>query len=128
MNTKASIMLRNSFNYNEAKITKPRRTPSPTKEYKKVELTEDEIRRYYKSPQPVAAVLLGVSLSSLKRRYYQLARKDAQSQCKRWPYQSLTMMERKQSVYFVLNSRIPDECTTLDHETIVALQKAFKCN
>jgi hypothetical protein len=129
-----SLTKKNTFSYTDVKVQKKRvtqRTPSPTKEYRKVELSETDIRRYFNCPQPVAALLLGVSLSSLKRRYYEIAKKTSQGQqCKRWPYQSLTMMERKQSVYYVLNSREPDHTTTLDPETVSALEKAFtnKCN
>jgi hypothetical protein len=32
---------------------------------RKVELTEEDIKRFYNCPQPVAALLLGCSLSSL---------------------------------------------------------------
>jgi hypothetical protein len=78
----------------ENKISKPAPRPlspwSRTKDARKVDLTEKEIARFYNAAQPVAALLLGVSLSSLKRRYYELAKKREENN-RRWPYQSLTV-------------------------------------
>jgi hypothetical protein len=91
---------------------------------KKVELTEQAIARFYNSPQPVAALLLGCSLSSLKRRYYEISKSKGESG-RRWPYQSLTLKSRKRFIYYVLNCREPEDATTLDKETLEALTKAF---
>jgi hypothetical protein len=69
---------------------------------RKVEIAESDIIRFYNAPQPVAALLLGCSLSSLyiyyfktyksirKRRYYEITKKGGVP-AKRWPYQSLTI-------------------------------------
>jgi hypothetical protein len=68
-------------------------TTKPTQQ-SRPELTENEIKRFYNCPQPVAALLLGVSLSSLKRRYYEICRANGADQGRRWPYQSLTIKVR----------------------------------
>ncbi len=112
------------------KITKKRSDSlSLNKEFpkKNAGITEKQLKRFYNSPQPVAALLLGVSLSSLKRRYYEIIRTKSGSdqQAKRWPYQSLSMMDRKRSLYYVLNGK-EENCCVLDAETIDALDKAFK--
>lgn len=45
--------------------------------------------------QPHAADMLGISLSGLKRIYYDDCNKSSPGKKKRWPYQSLTMIQRK---------------------------------
>jgi hypothetical protein len=93
---------------------------------RKVEISEADIVKLYNCPQPTAALLLGCSLSSLKRRYYEITKRAGQPG-KRWPYQSLTIKQRKQYIYYVLNHKEPD-CKYLDEHTIETLKKAFSSN
>jgi len=129
----ATLLLRKRTIDPNDKVLKSSKSMSPrsmspwsrNKDARKVELTEEEIAKYYHCPQPVAALLLGVSLSSLKRRYYEIAKKKDEHS-RRWPYQSLTIKERKQFIYYVLNCKEPENCTELDQETIDTLKIAFR--
>jgi hypothetical protein len=83
-----------------------------------ITLTKQQIEHFYSSPQPQAAKQLGVSLSTLKRRYYEF------SGSKRWPYCYYKKNAKKRKLQYILNAK--DRPTKqLDPHTLNILKKAF---
>jgi hypothetical protein len=98
------------------------RTPPPVyneKPVKKVKLTKELLEAHFMYSQEEAAVRLGVSLSTLKRKFRSL------KIGKRWPFQEKRQRERKRSISFILNTIEPTSSKRLDYRTINALAKAF---
>ncbi|KAL9642977.1 hypothetical protein ABK040_010669 [Willaertia magna] len=83
----------------------------------KINITKEEMSKYFNAPQVLAARLLNVSVSTLKRRYYEMFKG-------RWPYQSLSNTERKKSIWFYVNEEDHPE-KLIPNETLMVLQKAF---
>ncbi len=88
------------------------------KQGRKIVVKEEAVAKYYSCSQILAARLLGVSVSTLKRRYYQL------SQGKKWPSKTLSVKERKKSIYFYLNDEEESE-KFIDASSMKQLQLAF---
>jgi len=88
----------------------------PTSFRNKIQITREEMSKYFHCPQRLAAQKLGVSLSTLKRRFYQL-------DIGRWPYQ-LTQDNRKRSVWHMINeteSKCEKELSPLTVQTLTRL-------
>ncbi len=84
-----------------------------------VQLGKKDLSRYFNSPQGLAARLLGVSLSQLKKRYYELF------PGRRWPYQLKSLVDRKQSIYYLLNENDKNE-KDIDEKTLATLLQIFE--
>ncbi|KAG2381307.1 hypothetical protein C9374_006296 [Naegleria lovaniensis] len=82
-------------------------------------VTLQDMSKYFKASQMIAARMLGVSVSTLKRRY-----KDV-SKGERWPYSKMSTNEKKRSLWFYINDEDEDE-KALSQECLLVLQKAFK--
>ncbi|KAG2379383.1 hypothetical protein C9374_007522 [Naegleria lovaniensis] len=78
----------------------------------------DEMSKYFHASQMIAARMLGVSVSTLKRRYKEV------SHGKRWPYSKMSIHEKKKSLWFYINDENENE-TTISKECHQVLQKAF---
>ncbi|KAF0974319.1 hypothetical protein FDP41_006929 [Naegleria fowleri] len=85
----------------------------------RIEITREMMARYFYCPQTLAARLLGVSISTLKRRFYDL-------HMGRWPYQCISLNERKKSIYFLMNETEPEDEKELDEKTWTYLRHAFR--
>ncbi|EFC42300.1 hypothetical protein NAEGRDRAFT_80436 [Naegleria gruberi] len=85
----------------------------------KIEITHEMMKPYFYCPQTLAARLLGVSISTLKRRFYDL-------HIGRWPYQCISLSERKKSIYFLMNETEPEDEKEIDEKTMHHLRHAFK--
>jgi len=85
------------------------------------DMTLEEMRKYFKYPQPEAAKRLGVSLSTLKRRFYAL------NMGKRWPYYQFVKVQRKRHLNYILNKQNKPE-KLIDNHTIHVLKLAFRNN
>ncbi len=86
---------------------------------KKIVIDLKEMKKYYYYPQPTAAKLLGVSLSTLKRRYYEVVGD------KRWPYPDMKRLLKKRNISYIVHDT--DKPTKqLDPHTIHVLKKAFQ--
>jgi hypothetical protein len=88
----------------QAKMKKNIPAPINTK---KQELTKEEISKYFSYSQSTAAKMLGISVSTLKRRYYSMG-------LGKWPYQyakspKSSFQEKKGGLGFVLNKGLVDE-------------------
>ncbi|KAL9641457.1 hypothetical protein ABK040_013382 [Willaertia magna] len=92
-------------------------TSDVAKQTHKINITRVEMSKYFNAPQTLAARLLGVSVSTLKRRYYEMYKG-------RWPYQSLSNKERKKTIWFYVNEEEYSE-KFISKETITILNKAF---
>ncbi|KAL0476930.1 RKD2 [Acrasis kona] len=99
----------------------------------KIELSIPDIIRCMTFPQPIAAIMLDVSVSTLKRRFYEL-------QCGRWPIHSNNsehgieylgsqniLAEDKARIRTITNDKNVDE-KNLDYLTCRVLQCAFANN
>jgi hypothetical protein len=86
---------------------------------RKREITKDEIKKYFNYSQAKAAKMLGVSVSTLKRRYYSMG-------MGKWPYPENKFLAKKRSVsYICLAQDRPEKF--MDQTTLQQLYKAFKC-
>lgn len=85
----------------------------------RITITDDQLKAMFIYSQPEAAKRLGVSLSTLKRRFYELAGKG-----KRWPFQELKKIEKKRSVRYIINDINQPE-KMLDPYTIFVLNQTF---
>lgn len=85
-----------------------------------IEITKEDIEHLFKYPQPKAAQILGVSVSTLKRRFYEVT-----GGLTRWPYATIKKNLKKGTMKHILNPK--DKPTTLlDPYTICTLKNAFK--
>jgi len=85
---------------------------------KKIMIDKKQMERYYYYPQPTAAKLLGVSLSTLKRRYYEIVGH------RRWPYPDMKRLLKKKTISYIVHDK--DKPTKqLDPHTLHVLKKAF---
>lgn len=87
----------------------------------KIEITKEIMSQYFNMSQSLAAKLLGVSVSTLKRRYYELFKGG-----QRWPFQSIPLKERKKSIYYLVNEEEPLDAKELDSQTIEHLCTVFE--
>ncbi|KAL0484910.1 hypothetical protein AKO1_011786 [Acrasis kona] len=85
----------------------------------RINLSRDKIKKYFKCPQGLAARFLGVSISTLKRRFYDL-------EMGRWPYQSIPLEQRKKGLYYLINEVEPNNPKHLTDESIAIIQAAFR--
>jgi hypothetical protein len=92
--------------------------PKAKRGKKVIPLTEEQLRNHFIYPQPEAARRLGVSLSTLKRRFYEL------HSGKRWPYNDIKNTLKKRKLRYIVNDRSKPE-KYLDQNTLFALSKAF---
>ncbi len=98
-------------------------TASPTRGTKRgkkiIVLSEQQLRTHYIFSQPEAARRLGVSLSTLKRRFYEL------HSGKRWPYHDLKPSLKKRRISFIVNKKdLPEK--DIDSYTEHVLSLAFR--
>ena len=96
---------------------------SPTRGTKRgkkiIVLSEQQLRTHYIFSQPEAARRLGVSLSTLKRRFYEL------HSGKRWPYHDLKPSLKKRRISFIVNKKdLPEK--DIDSYTEHVLSLAFR--
>jgi len=81
-------------------------------------LSKEDIEKYFSFPQPKAAKLLGVSLSTLKRRFYDTHKGS------RWPYSGIKKQAKKRSIAYIMNQK-NKPVKLLDPHTLHTLKKAF---
>ena len=89
---------------------------------RKFEISREELEKYFKYSQSKAAALLNVSVSTLKRRFYQL------DMGKRWPYNSnpeRTTWTNSIMISCLLHEKDIEDPRIIDHKTWFALQEAF---
>lgn len=86
---------------------------------RQIHLEKHEIEQFFSYPQPEAAKKLGVSLSTLKRRFYETHGKI------RWPYCAIKKQCKKRSLSYVMNAK-NKPTKLLDPYTISILKKAFR--
>ncbi|KAL0476290.1 hypothetical protein AKO1_010898 [Acrasis kona] len=91
---------------------------SKPKSGRKVKITKEVLQDYYCYPQVEAAKLLGVSLSTLKRKFYEL-------KIGRWPHYEARIKERKRSLTYILNANESNNPKRLDYRTLAVLNEAF---
>lgn len=94
-------------------------TQKTTTNKSKISISDRELREVFAYTQPEAARRLGVSLSTLKRRFYELAGKG-----KRWPFHEMKKIEKKRSMKYILNETNQPE-KMLDPYTLFVLSKTF---
>ncbi|KAL9654057.1 hypothetical protein ABK040_011601 [Willaertia magna] len=117
---------RNNKSQNSAKIAKSSTTKTPGKKKVKINIPTSDIIRVMMLPQVIAAQKLDVSLSTLKRRFYELG-------IGRWPglqqieTNSATLPQNKASLSFILND-MNSETTQLDPVSLSILSFSFKQN
>lgn len=97
---------------------KPSEEDQHPKSSKIIQLSKEEIEKYFSFPQPTAAKLLKVSLSTLKRRFYETHRGS------RWPYSGIKKQAKKRSIPFIVNPK-NKPVKLLDPHTLHTLKKAF---
>nr|CAG4709949.1 unnamed protein product [Naegleria fowleri] len=85
----------------------------------RLHVTHKEMSRYFNASQITAARLLGVSVSTLKRRYKEV------SNGSRWPYSKLSTSEKKKSIWFYINDEDENE-KSISKECQLVLAKAFQ--
>jgi hypothetical protein len=85
---------------------------------KMIHIDSKEMERLFIYPQPEAAKRLGVSLSTLKRRFYET------HQGKRWPYSHFKKILKKRNISYIVHSRMKPT-KQLDPHTLNILKKAF---
>lgn len=108
------------FNQSFSSNTKPPQVSQKiTTNKSKISISDKELREVFAYTQPEAAKRLGVSLSTLKRRFYELAGKG-----KRWPFHEMKKIEKKRSMKFILNETNQPE-KMLDPYTLFVLAKTF---
>ena len=81
-----------------------------------IQISKPEMAKYFGCPQRLAAQKLGVSLSTLKRRFYQLG-------LGRWPYQ--THETNRRSIWHMVNEVEPKSEKYLSPETVQTLTHLF---
>jgi hypothetical protein len=86
---------------------------------RQIHLEKHDIEQLFSFPQPEAAKKLGVSLSTLKRRFYETHGKI------RWPYCAIKKQCKKRSLSYVINAK-NKPTKLLDPHTISILKKAFR--
>lgn len=86
---------------------------------KVISLSESAIKSHFIYPQPEAARRLGVSLSTLKRRFY-----ECYGGTKRWPYNDWKKIIKKRKISYILNAK-EKPTTYIDPNTMFLLNKAF---
>merc|ERR1712130_820054 len=94
-------------------------------------ISREDMKRLFQYPQPVAAKIMGVSVSTLKRRFYAL------NMGKRWPYYKISSPKKSspkrtklaacKKIGDILNKRDLPE-TYLDQSTLHVLNSAFLHN
>jgi hypothetical protein len=84
-----------------------------------IHIDKEQIEKYFSLPQPSAAKKLGVSLSTLKRRFYETHGGT------RWPYCGIKKAMKKRTVKYILNTK-NKPTKLLDPHTIHTLALAFK--
>ncbi|KAF0976218.1 hypothetical protein FDP41_004893 [Naegleria fowleri] len=84
----------------------------------RLKVNYQEMSKYFHAPQIVAARMLGVSVSTLKRRYKEVSKGE------RWPYSKMSLHEKKKSLWFYINDQDEDE-NALSQECLLVLQRAF---
>jgi len=89
----------------------------PTSFRNRIQITKPEMAKYFDCPQRFAAQKLGVSLSTLKRRFYQLG-------IGRWPYQ-LAQDKRRRSIWFLVNKEESKSEKELSPGTVQTLNQLF---
>jgi DNA-binding transcriptional regulator YiaG len=82
------------------------------------EITKEEIKKYFNVSQSKAAKLLGVSVSTLKRRFYSM-------DMGRWPYPGNRYSARKRTISYICSPNNRPE-KQLDPHTLHVLLRAFK--
>jgi len=82
-------------------------------------ISKAQLATFFSLPQPEAAKRLGISLSTLKRRFYEMY-----GGGQRWPYVLYKRAYRKTRLSFLVN-RANKPTKTLDPHTIHALKLAF---
>ncbi|KAF0977373.1 hypothetical protein FDP41_003365 [Naegleria fowleri] len=87
----------------------------------KINVTKKEMERYFGASQALAARLLGVSVSTLKRRF----KESYEVQFHRWPYHKLTNLEKRHSLWFYINDENEDE-KFISSKCEQVLEKAFE--
>lgn len=91
----------------------------PKRGKKVISLSESAIKSHFIYPQPEAARRLGVSLSTLKRRFY-----ECYGGTKRWPYNDWKKIIKKRKISYILNAK-EKPTTYIDPNTMFLLNKAF---
>ncbi|KAG2379382.1 hypothetical protein C9374_007521 [Naegleria lovaniensis] len=85
----------------------------------KINVAKHDMERYFGASQVLAARLLGVSVSTLKRRF-----KESYEGQHRWPYHKLTNLEKRRSLWFYMNDEEDDE-KFISPQCEQVLEKAF---
>jgi hypothetical protein len=85
---------------------------------KMIQIDTKEMERLFIYPQPEAAKRLGVSLSTLKRRFYETHKG------KRWPYSHYKKILKKRNISYIVHNRMKPT-KQLDPHTLNILKKAF---
>jgi len=92
----------------------------PTSFRNTIQISRSDMEKYFNCPQRLAAQKLGVSMSTLKRRFYQL-------KMGRWPCQ-LTQDRRRRSVWHLVNEVEPKSEKELCPNTVQTLTRLFSMN
>jgi len=92
----------------------------PTSFRNTIQIPRSDMQKYFNCPQRLAAQKLGVSMSTLKRRFYQL-------KMGRWPCQ-LTHDRRRRSVWHLVNEVEPKSEKELCPNTVQTLTRLFSMN
>jgi len=92
----------------------------PTSFRNTIQISRSDMQKYFNCPQRLAAQKLGVSVSTLKRRFYKL-------KMGRWPYQ-LTQDKRRRSVWHLVNEVEPKSEKELCPNTVQTLTRLFSMN
>ncbi len=82
-------------------------------------ISKENLKKYFPASQILAARLLHVSVSTLKRRYREYF------QGERWPAQSIPLAERKKTIFYVLNDHELENTKQLEKKTMEHLSKIF---
>jgi DNA-binding transcriptional regulator YiaG len=90
---------------------------------KQIYISERQIKAHFIFSQPEAARRLGVSLSTLKRRFYEL--NGGCGGTMKWPYSEIKKIAAKRTIKYILNEREKD-ATIIDEYTRMVLLKAFQ--
>lgn len=101
------------------KATNTGKSSTEKKSTKKYTIAEEDIRKHFNCSQKQAASRLGVSVSTLKRRFYALGLGH------KWPYPSNKKQIKKRSLSYILNKKNVENEKHLDSNTLNHLVKAF---
>ena len=95
-------------------------SPRPTRGRRtKYQISEQEIKQYFKYSQAQAATMLNISVSTLKRRFYQMG------MGRRWPHNNQgSTLANKVSISQLINLRDVD-AREFDSQTEAFLRVAF---